>query len=253
MRSLPSLRRLSGPHPYLYNFDIPWHQLTHLHMGGIHTKGTAHSNLRILSQCPALLLCSLSLDSDDGPSSTSSSEVVLSYLESLSLSVLRCNVPGPASQLFSSLTLPALRVLAVAGSGPSPGVIESFLKRSACPLTTLRLARNAMSSADLMQWLRPVTATMDSLSLFVNIHPADDILYALTCNEKETCLCPNLRSIEFWGWSWASGLMADMIESRRRDTSSLLQEVDIAMDFQSCLDDVPRLRRLTNLGLKVKC
>ncbi|KAJ7221894.1 hypothetical protein C8J57DRAFT_1392448 [Mycena rebaudengoi] len=264
MRSLPSLRRFSCNLRYLYNFNIPWHQLTHLYMSdGFDSEGTIHSNLHILSRCPALILCSLGLSSDeDSHPSSYKNPMILSYLESFSIAVRSCRVET-ADRLFSSLTLPALRALDLQGSGrPSPHVINSFFGRSACPLDTLHLLGSNMPSADLMQWLRPVTKTMDSLTLIVGVHPADDLLRALTRNEEETCLCPNLRSIMFSSsessWSWTSGLMADMVESRWRDgANSRLQSAYISRyderRVMNDVDDVPRLQQLKDRGLDITC
>ncbi|KAJ7280365.1 hypothetical protein C8J57DRAFT_1302422 [Mycena rebaudengoi] len=261
LRSLPSLHRFHGQHPYLHNIDIPWHQLTHLYMRcGSGGHATAHANLHILSRCPALLLCELSIEPDGErlPHSPSQNPLVLAHLKSLQVKVVKTrSSPRPVNRLFSSLTLPALHDLRILSWSaiPSPTIIGEFLKRSASPLETLHLRGrpNTMSGTDVMQWLLPPTATLTSLTLDIPLSsPADDLLHALTYNKDKGCMCPNLRRISFPHWSWTAGLMADMVESRWRDASSLLQEVGIGMDHQSCLDDVPRLQRLKNLGLKVK-
>ncbi|KAJ7280368.1 hypothetical protein C8J57DRAFT_1220843 [Mycena rebaudengoi] len=178
MRSLPSLRQLSGPHSTLYNLDIPWHQLTHLNIGHSDDKGSAHSNLQILSRCPGLRSCNLGLEYPYSVSLVAAQPpLLLPYLETLAVD----GRTGDLDQFFSSLVLPQLRNLTCGAGTPNPTIAGEFLKRSACPLETLHLCAT-MSSTDVMQWLLP---TITSLTL--NIHlssSADDLLRALTVKEE---------------------------------------------------------------------
>lgn len=209
-------------------FNINWSQLTMLRLSG-HLEDVLH----VLTSCPLLERCDLSMDLRDDSLDlprVSDLPIVLAHLKILSLDAMRYAVP--VTFIFDSLAAPNLSELRVGlffeFDWPQEA-FAAFMARSGCAIKTLGLLAVWVDENDLVETLRLLSAleTLEIVNLRLSereerICVTDRHIALLTppregAGAGETVLCPRLTRVVFdLCFDLTDGLLARMMESRWR-------------------------------------
>ncbi|KAJ7359181.1 hypothetical protein DFH08DRAFT_845326 [Mycena albidolilacea] len=231
----------NDPHALLFA-DVPWAHLTVIDL--VPMWSPMSQILHLLENAPKLRSLSTFIT---GPS--------LPVVRSLSLPDLvilwiGCEVDvGP---LFKRLTVPSLQNINVFCANVDPSIPQTdvvhCIMRSGSILHTAIFKSLHISNSDLIDFLR----RSPSLLVFQISDKAtitDEILGLLMAYDTPY-LCPNLRIIRFLESSVSStdGLLADMVASRRKHSTTLLSRLIVHFPEADLRNHTADVRRLQILG-----
>lgn len=266
----PRLRSLTwnSPGPNRVTFTPLMAPLTHLDVGHCTSLPDCIS---ILAECPMLIECHFKhICEPPTPYPIDPSllaPISLVHLQSLSIQSIQ-----PLGELFEILTLPALHTFKVSDVGAEVGNpiwsqldFVALVERSQCSIQVLHLLSVLLTDTELIQCLEVTSSSLSELRLLNYKGVAvftDRVLQRLTvgyndCEFSED-ICPNLEVI-ICGRSIQStdGVFADMVESRRRSSTSKKPVVrlrSITPKFTAIwehMKDVGRLNELASDGLEI--
>ncbi|KAJ3512494.1 hypothetical protein NLJ89_g3490 [Agrocybe chaxingu] len=217
--ALPSPTRISLCGLYLSSIAIDWTNVTHTETVGLHLDECVH----LLRAAPRLVHCDFQIVQPLMPIHELPHDVITCR----SLQWLDYEDRHNAARFFNLISLPSLRCLSISPEQQTLEVLESVtacLKRSSCPLTSLKIAYVDLRDAPLIPLLE-ATPTLEILDL-VFVHPSDALFQRLGAtaidayNQEEDAFLPYLRVIKLWGprsYSWTS--ICDLYQCGNADGS----------------------------------
>ncbi|KAK6996980.1 hypothetical protein R3P38DRAFT_3407135 [Favolaschia claudopus] len=186
----------SGSHGNIHSLPVRWTQLLSLSIGRNARSLTTEAAMKVLSRCPRLETCELTIVHISPPSASTATIVTLPHLRALTV-----NDEGPHSAyksggLFSCLSLPGLVQLEVLGSYMS-GVTGSAASFASLPrlesFTIITALFSKPTLIDLLVTLPPTIQRLHLSSLNVrrnHAHMDDDVLAML-----DPSIFPNLEEL----------------------------------------------------------
>jgi hypothetical protein len=275
-----SVRILRGPELSKFSLlagnlnltDLPlrWSQLTSLSLEDLvwnsPTTLTSDTALQILSQCPELRICHLTvLDMDDwnGESPVIGSIVQCPLLHTLHL-VCRGVPAFTLLHMFCRLSLPELRQFQLRGysSSESQSIasFSSFLEAST-RLESLDISTDTFSKVSLVGLLRRLPPSIQRLKIIYTWVPPgtditfdDDILAILTpSHDLPSPCCPTLRELIIRHSIAVSdvALLRFITARMTAESCTPLERVDASFGREMQIDILPSLRQFTDAGFRI--
>ncbi|KAF8155535.1 hypothetical protein B0H34DRAFT_713691 [Crassisporium funariophilum] len=275
IQNSPQLQHVTLSCLYIKSVHLQWHIITHIELESFYVDEC----LEVLRQAPQLLDVCLRkvLEGDDGHSLP---ESPLNLASLTHLSIYNENNTDVTMLLENILTpnLTHFHHTHTAGSQTVPVLaIPSLVKRSGCALKALTIDITAITTQELADLFRPMTA-LTSLTFKIlrtdGKRPLTDDFLQLCdpqhiSSDQTSCLMPQLERLDYTGpfsFSWdgllrtlesRSGLLGQPIESYRSNGVSALQEVviDVSEDrssFEFPDDIASRFEKLKNHGVGVQ-
>ncbi|KAJ6594628.1 hypothetical protein B0H19DRAFT_1096271 [Mycena capillaripes] len=244
---------------------VRWSQLTFLSLEDLDWDSpivlTSDRALHILSQCPKLGTCALTVhDTDDGNIEHSGSIVECPFLNTMHLSGSNLAVTLP--RMFHRLSLPELQQSSLqAYSPPALDSFSSFLA-VAMRLESLNIFGQTSTKTALADLLRGLPPTMQRLQLadtgvsgVAELAALDDDILALLTpsNDLPSFCCPALRQLSISHcFSVSDAALLRLVNARMTmDSWTPLEQVEATFMRQPELDILPSLQQFIDSGLRI--